>query len=191
MIKNRIQAVCVFCGSRPGNKKEFSQAAVQLGQALALYHYRLVYGAGDIGLMGDLSKACEEAGGDILGVMPEKLTNKEVGRKSIRSFVITEDMHERKKVMYMNSDAVIAMPGGLGTLEELFEMMTWKQLGFHNKPIYLLNILGFWDNILSTLGDIINLDFADSKIIQGFKICESVDEILLDLKKVIPIESSE
>ena len=191
MIKNKIEAVCVFCGSRPGNQKEFAQAAIQLGQALALYRYRLVYGAGDIGLMGGLSKACEEAGGDILGVMPEKLTNKEVGRKSIRSFVITEDMHERKKVMYMNSDAVIAMPGGLGTLEELFEMMTWKQLGFHNKPIYLLNILGFWDNILSTLGDIINLDFADSKIIQGFKVCESVDEILLDLKKVVPIESSE
>ena len=191
MIKNRIEAVCVFCGSRPGNQKEFAQAAIQLGQALALYRYRLVYGAGDIGLMGGLSKACEEAGGDILGVMPEKLTNKEVGRKSIRSFVITEDMHERKKVMYMNSDAVIAMPGGIGTLEELFEMMTWKQLGFHNKPIYLLNILGFWNNILSTLGDIINLDFADSKIIQGFKVCESVDEILLDLKKVVPIESSE
>ena len=101
MIKNRIQAVCVFCGSRPGNKKEFSQAAVQLGQALALYHYRLVYGAGDIGLMGDLSKACEEAGGDILGVMPEKLTNKEVGRKSIRSFVITSIL------MIVNENLVI------------------------------------------------------------------------------------
>ena len=191
MIKSRIEGVCVFCGSRLGNKREFSEAAVQLGQALALYNYKLVYGAGDIGLMGDLSKACEKAGGDILGVMPEKLTNKEVGRKSIRSFVITEDMHERKKVMYMNSDAIIALPGGLGTLEELFEMMTWKQLGFHNKPIYLLNILGFWDNILSALGDIINLDFADSKIFQGLKVCDSVDEIFVDLKKVVPIESSE
>jgi uncharacterized protein (TIGR00730 family) len=191
MIKSRIEGVCVFCGSRLGNKREFSEAAVQLGQALALYNYKLVYGAGDIGLMGDLSKACEKAGGDILGVMPEKLTSKEVGRKSIKSFVITEDMHERKKVMYMNSDAIIALPGGLGTLEELFEMMTWKQLGFHNKPIYLLNILGFWDNILSALGDIINLDFADSKIFQGLKVCDSVDEIFLDLKKVVPIESSE
>ena len=162
-----------------------------MGKKIAYNNLKLVYGGGNIGLMGILAESCKQNGGQILGVIPYNLTKKEQGKQNISSYIITEDMHERKKVMYMNSDAVIAMPGGIGTLEELFEMMTWKQLGFHNKPIYLLNILGFWDNILSTLGDIINLDFADSKIIQGFKVCESVDEILLDLKKVVPIESSE
>ena len=191
MIKNRIEAVCVFCGSRPGNREEFSKAAIQLGQALALYRYRLVYGAGDIGLMGDLSKACEEAGGDILGVMPEKLTNKEVGRKSIRSFVITEDMHERKKVMYMNSQAVIAMPGGIGTLEELFEMITWKQLAFHKKPIYLLNILDFWSKTIEALEGIVELGFAEKTMLNHFKVFQSVDEIFLDLENSTLIESDE
>ena len=191
MITNRIEAICVFCGSRSGYGKEFSHAAIQLGQALATDGYKLVYGAGDIGLMGAISNACEQAGGDILGVMPVTLTQKEIGRKSIKSFIVTEDMHERKKIMYMNSDAVIAMPGGIGTLEELFEMMTWKQLGFHNKPIYLLNILGFWDHILSALNNMINFGFAEKKIIESLKVCQSVDEILLDLKKVPPTESSE
>lgn len=183
MIKNRIEAVCVFCGSRPGNREEFSKAAIQLGQALALYRYRLVYGAGDIGLMGDLSKACEEAGGDILGVMPEKLTNKEVGRKSIRSFVITEDMHERKKVMYMNSDIIIALPGGIGTLEELFEMITWKQLGFHSKPIYLLNVLEYWNLFINNFNHMIKIGFLEKEAINYFKVCETVEEIFLDLEE--------
>ena len=191
MIKSRISAICVFCGSRSGHKKEFSEAAFQLGKRLAEKKYKLVYGAGNIGLMGNIAKACEQAGGDILGVMPNKLTRKEIGRKSIRSYVITEDMHERKKVMYMNSDAVIAMPGGIGTLEEIFEIMTWKQLGFHNKPIYLLNILDFWNKILTTLQEIIELGFAEKTIMDSIKVCHSVDEIFFDLENSDLIASDE
>ncbi len=191
MIKSKINAVCVFCGSRAGYEKAFSEAAIELGRQLAIQNYKLVYGAGNIGLMGALAKSCEKAGGDILGVMPKALTNKEIGRRSIKSFIVTEDMHERKKVMHMNSDAVIAMPGGIGTLEELFEILTWKQLGFHHKPIYLLNILGFWSKTLVALQSIINLGFAEKKILDHFKICQSVDEIFLDFETSALIESDE
>ena len=100
-------------------------------------------------------------------------------------------MHERKKVMYMNSDAVIAMPGGLGTLEELFEIVTWKQLGFHNKPIYLLNILEFWNKTLTALQEIIELGFAEKTIMDSIKVCHSVDEIFFDLKSSSLIVSDE
>tara|TARA_B100000029_G_scaffold502831_2_gene578761 strand:- start:171 stop:746 length:576 start_codon:yes stop_codon:yes gene_type:complete len=191
MIKTRINAICVFCGSRSGYKREFSEAAFRLGKLLAENRLKLVYGAGNIGLMGDIAKACEQEGGDILGVMPKKLTEKEIGRKTIRSYVITENMHERKKVMYMNSDAVIAMPGGIGTLEELFEIMTWKQLGFHNKPIYLLNVLDFWNKTLACLHDIVEQGFAEKKILDSIKVCHSVDEIFFDLKSSSLIASNE
>ena len=191
MIKKSISSICVFCGSRSGSKEEFSEAATHLGRQLARNNYKLVYGAGNIGLMGDIAKACEKAGGDVLGVMPKKLTSKEVGRRSIRSFIITEDMHERKKVMYMNSHAVIAMPGGIGTLEELFEMITWKQLAFHKKPIYLLNILDFWSKTIEALQGIVELGFAEKTMLNHFKVCQSVDEIFLDLESSTLIESDE
>ena len=191
MAKSIIDAICVFCGSRSGSSTDFSHEATQLGKQLAFNKCKLVYGAGNIGLMGNVAEACEQAGGDILGVMPHSLTKKEIGRKTIKSFIITEDMHERKKVMYMNSDAVIAMPGGLGTLEELFEIITWKQLGFHDKPIYLLNTLDFWSNTIMALQNIIDLGFAEEESMNYFKVCQSVDEIFLDLKMLGLIESRE
>ena len=191
MVKYSINAICVFCGSRSGSVKEYSEAAIKLGKQLAKNNFSLVYGAGNIGLMGDIAQACEEAGGDILGVMPQSLTKKEIGRKSIKNFIITEDMHERKKIMYMNSDAVIAMPGGIGTLEELFEIITWKQLGYHDKPIYLLNILNFWDKALKTMENIIELGFAESALMKYIKVCQSVDELIFDLRKSAFIESKE
>ena len=191
MSKKRIKAICVYCGSRMGISNEYSYNAKLLGQKIANNNFRLVYGGGNIGLMGILAESCHQNGGEILGVMPHKLSEKEQGKQNIFNYIITEDMHERKKVMYMNSDIIIALPGGIGTLEELFEMITWKQLGLHNKPIYLLNVLGYWDNIIYSYNQIIKDGFLEKESTNYFKICESVDAIFFDLKKEGLIESYE
>ena len=189
MSKKRIKAICVYCGSRKGISNEYSYNAKLLGQKIANNNFRLVYGGGNIGLMGILAESCHQNGGEILGVMPHKLSEKEQGKQNIFNYIITEDMHERKKVMYMNSDVIIALPGGIGTLEELFEMITWKQLGFHSKPIYLLNVLEYWNLFINNLYHMIKIGFLEKEAINYFKVCETVDEIFLDLKDIGLIES--
>ena len=191
MSKERIKSICVYCGSRLGLSNEYTDNAKILGKKIAYNNLKLVYGGGNIGLMGILAESCKQNGGQILGVIPYNLTKKEQGKQNISSYIITEDMHERKKVMYMNSDMIIALPGGIGTLEELFEMLTWKQLGFHKKPIYLLNILDYWDSLLDLLDIMIKKGFLEKESNSYFKVCETVDEIFLDLKKEGLIESKE
>ena len=191
MSKKRIKAICVYCGSRMGVSNEYSYNAKLLGQKIANNNFRLVYGGGNIGLMGILAESCHQNGGEILGVMPYKLSQKEQGKQNIFNYIVTEDMHERKKVMYMNSDIIIALPGGIGTLEELFEMITWKQLGFHNKPIYLLNVLEYWNLFINNLYHMIKIGFLEKEAINYFKVCETVDEIFLDLKDKGLMESKE
>ena len=191
MSKERIKSICVYCGSRLGLSNEYTDNAKILGKKIAYNNLKLVYGGGNIGLMGILADSCKQNGGQILGVIPYNLTKKEQGKQNISSYIITEDMHERKKVMYMNSDMIIALPGGIGTLEELFEMLTWKQLGFHKKPIYLLNILDYWDSLLDLLDIMIKKGFLEKESNSYFKVCETVDEIFLDLKKEGLIESKE
>ena len=182
MTNRNSQSVCVFCGSRLGVSKEFLELAKELGGKLALNDFKLVYGGGGTGLMGVLAQACEDGGGSILGVMPSTLAKKEFGKKSITNYVITDDMHERKKLMYMNSNAIIAMPGGIGTLEELFEMITWKQLGYHSKPVYLLDTFNFWENTIKVFDHIIEMGFVEPIIKTYFKVCKSVDEVFEDLR---------
>ena len=191
MSKERIKSICVYCGSRLGLSNEYTDNAKILGKKIAYNNLKLVYGGGNIGLMGILADSCKQNGGQILGVIPYNLTKKEQGKQNISSYILTEDMHERKKVMYMNSDMIIALPGGIGTLEELFEMLTWKQLGFHKKPIYLLNILDYWDSLLDLLDIMIKKGFLEKESNSYFKVCETVDEIFLDLKKEGLIESKE
>ena len=189
MSKERIKSICVYCGSRLGLSNEYTDNAKILGKKIAYNNLKLVYGGGNIGLMGILAESCKQNGGQILGVIPYNLTKKEQGKQNISSYIITEDMHERKKVMYMNSDIIIALPGGIGTLEELFEMITWKQLGFHSKPIYLLNVLEYWDLFINNLYHMIKIGFLEKEAINYFKVCETVDEIFLDLKDIGLIES--
>ena len=191
MSKKRIKAICVYCGSRVGISNEYSYNAKLLGQKIANNNFRLVYGGGNIGLMGILAESCHQNGGEILGIMPLKLSQKEQGKKNIFNYIITEDMHERKKVMYMNSEIIIALPGGIGTLEELFEMITWKQLGFHSKPIYLLNVLEYWDLFINSFNHMIKIGFLEKDAINYFKVLETVDEIFLDLKEKGLTESYE
>jgi hypothetical protein len=128
---------------------------------------RLVYGAGDVGIMGAVARAAVAAGGDTFGVIPTHLLDSEVGKRDLSRLVITETMHERKKVMFMNADAIVVLPGGAGSLDELFEVLTWRQLGLHAKPIYLLDIDGYWQPLDALIGHVVDQGFAAPSL-RGF-----------------------
>jgi uncharacterized protein (TIGR00730 family) len=155
------RSVCVFCGSRRGRAPVHAEAAETTGRAIAAEGWRLVYGAGDVGLMGAVAAAAMAAGGQTLGVIPQHLIGRERGRHTASTMIVTEDMHERKKVMFMNSDAIVVLPGGAGTLDEFFEVLTWRQIGLHEKPIFLLNVDGYWDPLVRLLDHVIAEGFAE------------------------------
>ncbi len=157
-----VTSVCVYCGSRMGAKSSYETAARDLGTGLAEAGLRLVYGAGDVGLMGTVARAAQAAGGETFGVIPEHLVKREVGKSDLTTYVVTETMHERKKVMLYNADAVVLLAGGMGSLDELFEAITWKQLGLHAKPIILLNTDGYWDPLRGLIDHIVKEGFADA-----------------------------
>lgn len=159
------KSICVYCGSRSGDDPAFAQEASALGTGLAQANLRLVYGAGDVGLMGIVARAAQTAGGTTFGVIPQHLVDWEVGKTDLSTYVVTETMHERKKVMFMNCDAVVVMPGGAGSLDELFEALTWRQLGLHEKPIYLLNANGYWSPLVDMLNHIVARGFADASLL--------------------------
>ena len=148
---SKINAICVYCGSSPGTDPAFVEAARDFGKILAHSGIRLVWGGGSVGLMGAIASSVIEHGGAATGIIPEFLTAKERPRRLAQEQIITRDMHERKRTMFDRADAFVALPGGIGTLEELVEQMTWAQLGRHKKPILIANINGFWDPLLSLL----------------------------------------
>jgi uncharacterized protein (TIGR00730 family) len=148
---SKINAICVYCGSSPGTDPAFLEAARDFGKILAHAGIRLVWGGGSVGLMGAIAGSVIEHGGAATGIIPEFLTAKEKPRRLAQEQIVTRDMHERKRTMFDRADAFVALPGGIGTLEELVEQMTWAQLGRHKKPILIANINGFWDPLLSLL----------------------------------------
>ena len=137
--------------------------------------WRLVYGAGDIGLMGAVARSAQTAGGETFGVIPTHLLKKEVGKVDLTEFIVTENMHERKKVMFMNAQAIIVLPGGAGSLDEFFEVLTWAQLELHSKPIVLLNVENYWTPLIALMDHIIAEGFADPSLKTLFTVCTSVD----------------
>jgi len=167
-------SVCVYCGSRDGADPAYAQAAQDCGTLLATNGWRLVYGAGDVGLMGRVARATQAAGGDTFGVIPEHLLKWEVGKTDLTTFIVTETMHERKKVMLMNANAVVVLPGGAGSMDELFEALTWRQLGLHAKPIFILNINGYWDALLALLDQIVAEGFADPSLMKFLTVVPDV-----------------
>lgn len=177
-----ISSVCVFCGARPGNDPAFMDAATQMGTDLAQNGLRLVYGAGDVGLMGAVAAAAQAAGGDTFGVIPTHLIDREKGRAGLGTYVVTENMHERKKVMFMNSDAVVVLPGGAGSLDEFFEVLTWRQLGLHAKPLILLNTKGYWDPLITLVEHLIAQGFAGQDVRDSVTICATPGEVLALLR---------
>ena len=160
---NKLHSICVFCGSSFGKRPEYTEAAKTLGTELAERQIRLVYGGGSVGLMGVMATAAEEAGGAVLSIIPRALVKRELAGDSIGELVIVETMLERKTMMAHESDAFITMPGGFGTLDELFEMVTWGQLGVHVKPLGLLNIAGYFDALLQQIEHAIGEGFIHAK----------------------------
>lgn len=146
-----MKAVCVFCGSNPGNHPDYAAAAEALGQAIAKRGATLIYGGAEVGLMGITADAALAAGGEVIGIIPKALMDKEIGHKGLTRLEAVGSMHERKARMAELSDGFVNLPGGTGTLEEMFEVWTWGQLGFHNKPIGVLNVRGFYDLLMTFL----------------------------------------
>lgn len=171
------RSVCVFCGSRMGNNPVFAVEARAMGRMLADQGWRLVYGAGDTGLMGEVARGAIDAGGRTLGVIPAHLIAREQGRRDLTQFVVTEDMHERKKVMFMNSDAIVVLPGGAGSLDEFFEVLTWAQIGLHRKPVFLLDTGGYWQPLAALIDHVVAHGFAERSLVAGFTRVPDVDSM--------------
>ncbi len=174
-----IQDICVFCGSSKGNDPIHAEAAQALGQAMARRGLGLVYGAGNIGLMGVLADAVLAGGGRAVGVIPEKLVDRELAHDGLNELLVVETMHERKAKMHELSDSYISLPGGIGTMEEFFEAVTWRQLDYHAKPIALLNVDGFYDGIEKFFDTMISTGFLRPKHSELF-FSETDPNLLLD-----------
>ena len=178
-----LRSVCVFCGARPGNRDAYSDAARKTGEVIARNNWRLVYGAGDVGLMGVVAASAQEAGAQTFGVIPQHLMVRERDRKGLTSLVVTENMHERKKVMFMNSDAIVVLPGGAGSLDEFFEVLTWAQIGLHKKPIFLLDTNGYWQPLIALIDHVIAQGFASASLKELFRSVPDVDSLTAALKE--------
>ncbi|MGL6111409.1 MAG: TIGR00730 family Rossman fold protein [Rubrivivax sp.] len=153
-------SVCVYCGSRPGRSPAFAQAARETGTWIGHQGWQLVYGGGRAGLMGEVADATLSAGGRVVGVIPQSLTERELGHTGLHELHVVQSMHERKRLMAERSHAFLALPGGIGTMEELFEVWTWRQLGYHDKPVGLLNTEGYYDALLSFIGTSVDGGFV-------------------------------
>lgn len=173
----RLQSVCVFCGSSEAADPAYLKAAGELGRALAAAKLRLVYGGGGVGLMGASARAAHEAGGRVLGVMPGFLRSRERLYDEVETLVVTS-MHERKTIMYDQSDAFVVAPGGVGTLEEVIEVLSWKRLDLHAKPVIFLNINGFWDTLLAVLEHSIAEGMTPDSFRQAWSVAATVEEAI-------------
>jgi uncharacterized protein (TIGR00730 family) len=181
----QLKSVCIFCGSRPGTRPAYQQAARETWIVLAENGWRLVYGAGDVGLMGEVARSAAGAGGPAMGVIPVHLMGREQGKRDLDQFVVTENMHERKKVMFMNSDAIVVLPGGAGSLDEFFEVLTWRQIGLHTKPIFLLDSEGYWQPLIALLDHIIAQGFADESLRDYFSVVPDVPTLAASLRAAL------
>ncbi len=179
------KSVCVFCGSRPGVDPAYVHDAETLGMGLADNGWRLVYGAGDVGLMGTVARAAQDKGADTFGVIPAHLVAWEVGKTDLTRYVVTETMHERKKVMFMNCDAVVVLPGGAGSLDEMFEVLTWRQLGLHEKPVIIVNTNGYWTPLRQLLNHVVDQGFADASLLDYVTWVEDAPAALTALRATL------
>jgi len=184
---NKIKTVCVYCGSGPGTNPQFVEAAHALGKIFAENGVSLVYGGGSVGLMGAVAKSVRDHGGKVIGIIPEFLVSRENAVARGQELVVTPDMHERKRLMFERSDAFVALPGGIGTLEELVEQLTWQQLGRHSKPILLANIDGFWEPLLALLAHMRETEFIRPTLAVDILKAERVEDILPRLRAAAAI----
>jgi uncharacterized protein (TIGR00730 family) len=189
---SKIRKICVYCGSGPGNDPAFVAAARQLGEVLAKNNIGLVFGGGQVGLMGEIAHAVLANGGDVTGIIPDFLVQREHAKRDVDNLIVTRDMHERKRKMFEHADAFVALPGGIGTLEELVEQLTWAQLGRHKKPVLLANIKGFWKPLCALIEHMKRLQFIRDDLDFDLLVANRVSDILPMLKKAIaPVSESD
>jgi uncharacterized protein (TIGR00730 family) len=180
-----IHTICVYCGSGPGTDPAFVKAARDFGRILAENRVRLIYGGGSLGLMGALANTVLDHGGEVTGIIPEFLTERERKLTRAQEIIVTRDMHERKRLMFDRADAFVALPGGIGTLEETIEQMTWAQLGRHRKPILLANIKEFWDPLCALLEHMKELAFIRPGLAVEPLVVARVEDILPTLRAAV------
>ncbi|KAL5219349.1 hypothetical protein ABZP36_020033 [Zizania latifolia] len=180
-----VRTICVFCGSRPGNRPSFSAAALDLGKQLVERQLDLVYGGGSGGLMGLVSKTVHDGGRHVLGVIPSALLPQEVSGETFGEVKVVRDMHERKSEMAKHADAFVALPGGYGTIEELLEIIAWAQLGIHNKPVGLLNVDGYYNSLLSLFDKGVEEGFIDAAARDIFVLADTAAELLTKLTAAV------
>lgn len=175
---NRLTSLCVFCGSSPGADPRFREAAARLGRLLAEHQVALVYGGGHVGMMGTMAEEAVAAGGRVIGIIPEHLTHVEAAFLDVAELHVVDSMHTRKRRMFDMADAFCVLPGGLGTMDETFEILTWKQLRLHNKPIVIVNDGGYWNPLLALVGSIIGNSFARPEIERLYAVVDSVEAVI-------------
>jgi hypothetical protein len=180
------RTVCLYCGSRLGANPAHAREARALGEALGRAGYALVYGAGDRGLMGEAARAAQAAGARITGFIPRHLVDIEAGKQDLHAIIVTDTMHERKKLMLANSEAVIALAGGPGTLDELVEVLTWRHLGLHEKRTFLLNTEGYWDPLISLFNHMAEQGFVGRGFLDYLTVVGTVDELMAALRRALP-----
>lgn len=181
MTKQRslqLQSLCVFCGSSPGAEPAYRDAADHLGRRLAAEGITLVFGGGHTGLMGVVAEAALGAGGRVVGIIPGHLMRVEAPFREVSELIVVDTMHTRKRRMFDMSDAFCVLPGGMGTMDETFEMITWKQLRLHNKPVVIANVNGYWDPWLGLLQSIVKGGFAQPEVHRLYSVVDSVDEVI-------------
>jgi uncharacterized protein (TIGR00730 family) len=178
-----IKSICVYCGSGPGTDPAFVHAAREFGRILAENKIRLVYGGGSVGLMGALAMSVVDHGGIVTGIIPDFLTEREFMFQGAQEMIVTRDMHERKRLMFERADAFVALPGGIGTLEEMVEQMTWAQLGRHKKPILLANVEGFWNPLCALIEHMRTMQFIRAGLTINLLVADRVEDILPKLQE--------
>jgi uncharacterized protein (TIGR00730 family) len=181
-----VRSLCVLCGSREGIDPAYRAAALRLGQLIAERGVRLVYGGGSIGLMGVIADAVIAGGGEVVGVIPDFLIRYEVGHRRLTDLVVTDSMHDRKRRMFEMADAFVILPGGLGTLDETFEIVTWKQLRLHDSPIIVLDVNGYWSPLLNLVEAIVATGFAHPAVAELITVVETPEQVLRALECAPP-----
>ena len=177
-MNGKIQKICVYCGSGAGTDPAFIQAAREFGEVLAQNRIGLVYGGGAVGMMGEVAMAVMKNGGEVTGIIPDFLMARERALRGAQNLIVTRDMHERKRLMFERADAFVALPGGIGTLEETVEQMTWAQLGRHKKPILLANIEGFWEPLCALIDHMTTMQFIRAGLTINLLVANHVEDIL-------------
>ena len=180
------RSVCVFCGSQYGSDPAFRRVATALGEMLGSAGVSIIYGGGHVGLMGAVADAAMAAGGEVIGLIPTRLLEREVGHRAITELITTRDMFERKQQMVDRADAFVILPGGLGTLDELLDVITLRQLGYHDKPIVLVNLDGYWDPFIALVNQIVKHSFALPGARTLYRVVDTVDQVLPALGVVQP-----